>query len=145
MITSSYVAKEKIQLRNVEGINRNSKEIISVHWTDCPGQRIVPCFLRCKHVGGVVRADCESAGKDVAGQKAERAVQEGRNPGETINVPGVTPWVTDLPSPGSRIPATTCCAHFLGRAARARVSPSAPFPHHRGQLCFSILFHLAPL
>lgn len=38
-----------------------------------------------------MRADCESAGKDVAGQKAERAVQEGRNPGETINVPGVTP------------------------------------------------------
>lgn len=69
-------------------------------------------------VGNVARWNVTHPGKE-----------RGRVWGGRINILGATPWVTD--SSSLRIPArpaTTCCAHFLGRALPPFTVPSAiPF------------------
>lgn len=66
----------------------------------------------------------------------------GRVWGGRINILGATPWVTD--SSSLRIPArpaTTCCAHFLGRALPPFTVPSA-FPVFQVPLLRNSKVHL---
>lgn len=68
--------------------------------------------------------------------------ERGRVWGGRINILGATPWVTD--SSSLRIPArpaTTCCAHFLGRALPPFTVPSA-FPVFQVPLSRNSKVHL---